>query len=63
MIEECGLKGLRVGGAMVSEKHSGFIVNAGDATCADVEELIRQVQEAVLRRTGYRLEPEVGSFR
>ncbi len=63
LIEECGLKGLRVGDAMVSEKHSGFIVNVGNASCADVEELFRQVQDAVFRRTGYRLEPEVGSFR
>ena len=63
LIEECGLKGLRVGDAMVSEKHSGFIVNVGNASCADVEELFRQVQAEVFRRTGYRLEPEVGSFR
>ena len=48
---------------MVSEKHSGFIVNVGNASCAEVEELFRQVQAEVFRRTGYRLEPEVGSFR
>lgn len=62
LIEECGLKGLRVGGAEVSRKHSGFLINIGNATCADVQELIRQVQETVFKKTGYRLEPEVGSF-
>ncbi len=63
LIEQCGLKGLRVGGAMVSEKHSGFLINFQDATCADVRELIRQVQEAVFRQTGYRLECEVGTLK
>ena len=47
---------------MVSEKHSGFLINAADATCADVRELIRQVQEIVLRQTGYLLECEVGTL-
>lgn len=59
LIEECGLKGRSVGGAQVSPKHSGFIVNTGGATCADVLELIRQVQETVLEKTGVALEPEV----
>ena len=59
LIEQCGLKGLTVGGAQVSEKHAGFIVNRGGATCADVRELIRRIQEAVLEKTGVRLEPEV----
>lgn len=59
LIEQCGLKGLGVGGAQVSEKHAGFLVNRGGATCADIKELIRQVQEAVLEKTGVRLEPEV----
>ena len=59
LIEQCGLKGLGVGGAQVSEKHAGFLINRGGATCADIKELIRQVQDAVLEKTGVRLEPEV----
>lgn len=59
LIEQCGLKGLTVGGAQVSEKHAGFLVNRGDATCADIRSLIAQVQAAVLERTGVWLEPEV----
>ena len=59
LIDQCGLKGLTVGGAQVSEKHAGFVINLGGATCADVTELIRQVQERVLTEKGVRLEPEV----
>ncbi len=59
LIDQCGLKGLTAGGAQVSEKHAGFIVNRGGATCADVQELIRLVQERVFAQTGVRLEPEV----
>ena len=59
LIDQCGLKGLTVGGAQVSEKHAGFIINTGGATFADVTELIRQVQERVLTEKGVRLEPEV----
>lgn len=59
LIEQCGLKGLTVGGAQVSEKHAGFLVNRGGATFADVTELIRKVQERVLAETGVLLEPEV----
>jgi len=59
LIDQCGLKGLTVGGAQVSEKHAGFVVNRGGATCADIRELIRQIQERVFERTGVRLEPEV----
>ncbi len=59
LIDQCGLKGLTVGGAQVSEKHAGFVVNRGGATCADVLELVRQVQERVLQRTGVELEMEV----
>ena len=59
LIDQCGLKGLRVGGAQVSEKHAGFVVNCGGATCADVTALIAQVQAQVLEKTGVRLEPEV----
>ena len=59
LIDQCGLKGLTVGGAQVSEKHAGFVINIGGATCADVTELIRQVQERVFAEKGVRLEPEV----
>ncbi len=65
LIESCGLKGLRVGGAEVSVKHAGFIINRGGATCADVLTLIERVRRTVLRRTGVELEPEirtVGTF-
>ena len=51
--------GLTVGGAQVSEKHAGFVINRGGATCADVVELIRQIQARVLDAAGVRLEPEV----
>ena len=59
LIDQCGLKGLTVGGAQVSEKHAGFVVNAGGATAEDVRRLMDQVREAVLSRTGVALEPEV----
>jgi UDP-N-acetylmuramate dehydrogenase len=59
MIDECGLRGLRVGGACVSEKHAGFIVNTGGATCADVLELIEKIRSAVFDRFGTMLEPEI----
>lgn len=59
LIDQCGLKGFTVGGAQVSEKHAGFVVNRGGATCADILELVRQVRERVLARTGVELELEV----
>lgn len=59
LIEQCGLKGRRIGGAAVSEKHAGFIVNLGGATCKDVLDLIGVIQETVLRETGVALECEV----
>ena len=59
LIEGCGLKGARVGGAQVSEKHAGFVVNTGGATAADILGLIEHVHEVVLRETGVELEPEV----
>lgn len=59
LIEEAGLKGLTVGGAQVSEKHSGFVINRGGATAADVMELCRQVREKVKARSGVELEMEV----
>ena len=59
LIEQAGLKGRRVCGAQVSEKHAGFIVNAGDATAADILALIGVVQDEVEARFGVRLETEV----
>lgn len=59
LIEQAGLKGLTVGGAQVSEKHAGFVINRGGATGADVRELIRQVQQRVMEHSGVMLEPEV----
>ena len=59
LIEEAGLKGERVGGAMVSPAHANFIVNSGSATATDIMRLMRRVQEKVQRRTGIFLEPEV----
>ena len=59
MIDQSGLKGFAVGGAQVSEKHAGFVINAGDATFADVSELMARVQEKVQENFGVILEPEV----
>ena len=59
LIEQCGLKGKRIGGAQVSEKHANFIVNTGAASAADIEDLIVFVQAQVLQETGVRLHPEV----
>lgn len=58
LIDQCGLKGLSCGGAMVSEKHSGFVINKGYATCADVMELCGKVQQIVREKTGCTLELE-----
>jgi len=59
LIEQAGLKGLSVGGAQVSEKHAGFIINTGGATASDILALIEKVQTAVLERFGVKLETEV----
>jgi len=59
LIEGCGLKGCTIGGAQVSEKHAGFVVNIGGATAADILALIAHVQAVVKRETGVELEPEV----
>ena len=59
LIEQCGLKGTSVGGAQVSEKHAGFVINKGGATCRDVLSLIETVQRTVLAETGVVLEPEI----
>ena len=65
LIENAGLKGVSVGGAQVSQKHAGFIVNTGTATCQDVLELIKLIQKRVLEQSGVQLETElrpVGDF-
>lgn len=59
LIEECGLKGFSVGGAQVSEKHAGFVINRGGASGDDVVELLRRVQRIVFEKTGVFLETEV----
>lgn len=59
LIDQCGLKGLAVGGAQVSEKHAGFVINRGGATCADVTALMAEIQRRVRQQTGVELEPEV----
>ena len=59
LIDACGLKGYSVGGAQVSEKHAGFLINRGGATCGDLLWLIGHVRETVLRETGVELELEV----
>ncbi len=58
IIDECGLRGLSVGGAQVSQKHAGFIVNTGGATAADIKNLVALVQKRVFDKTGIRLERE-----
>ena len=63
LIDQCGLKGFAVGGAQVSAKHAGFVINAGGATCADILGLMEQVRERVFRETGVELEPEVKYLR
>ena len=59
LIEQCGLKGYAIGGAQVSEKHSGFVVNRGGATAAEVRELMAHVKKTVLEKTGVDLTPEM----
>ena len=59
LVDECGLKGLSVGGASVSERHGNFIINSGKATAADVEALIAQVRERVAEQRGIELQTEV----
>jgi len=63
LIDEAGLKGFSVGGAQVSPKHAGFVVNTGGATCGDVLRLMEHIQTTVLARSGIELEPEVRVIR
>ncbi len=59
LVEQAGLKGFTVGGAQVSEKHAGFVINRGGATAADILSLCEQVQDKIFKEFGVRLEPEV----
>lgn len=59
LIDECGLKGLTVGGAQVSEKHAGFVINRGGATCEDVKGLVQEIQKIVKEREKVDLETEI----
>ena len=63
LIEQCGLKGYTIGGAQVSEKHAGFVINIGNATSADVLNLMDYVTATVLEKTGVKLEPEIRVIR
>lgn len=60
LIDECGLKGFRIGDAQISHIHANILVNLGNATAADVRDLIAHAQQAVMNRHGYMLEPEIG---
>lgn len=59
LIDQCGLKGFTIGGAQVSEKHAGFVVNRGGATAGDVHAVMEHIAKTVLAQTGYLLEPEI----
>lgn len=59
LIEDCGLKGFAVGGAQVSEKHAGFIINRGGATCKDIQALLEHIEKTVECTFGIRLEREI----
>jgi UDP-N-acetylmuramate dehydrogenase len=63
LIEQCGLKGYSIGGAAVSEKHAGFVINKSNASADDIIKLIEYVSERVFEKTGIRLEPEVRIIR
>ncbi len=59
LIDDAGLRGYQVGGARVSDKHCGFVINTGNATASDVVQLIRDVRQKVKLKSGVELEPEV----
>lgn len=63
LIEDAGMKGARIGGAEISNKHAGFVINTGNATCADVLALIEKVQKTVMETSGVMLEPEIRIIR
>ena len=63
LIEKNGFKGVRVGGAEVSEKHAGFVINRGGATCADVLALMEQIRKTIWEKDGVEIEPEVKIIR
>ena len=63
LIEDCGLRGFSIGGAQISSKHCGFIVNTGNATSDDIIRLIEHIQKTVHEKTGVLLEPEVRVIR
>ena len=59
LVQDCGLKGYKCGGAAISEKHAGFVINCGDATCHDIQMLSKHVKDTVREQFGVELEPEV----
>ena len=59
LIDECGLKGYQIGGAQISEKHAGFIINKKEATAKDVEKLIEYTKEKVYEKFGKKIETEI----
>ena len=59
LISDSGLKGFTIGGAQVSEKHAGFLINTGNATCDDVLSLVDHIRKTVKEKTGYSLEREI----
>ena len=59
LIDECGLKGYQIGGAQISEKHAGFIINKGNAKAKDVEDLIKYIKKQVLEKFGVEIETEI----
>lgn len=59
LIDDCGLKGYKIGGAEVSTKHAGFIINTGNATATDVLELIKYIKETVKQKTGFEIQEEI----
>ena len=62
LIDDCGLRGKTIGGAQVSEKHAGFLINKGGATANDIKELVKYVGDTVEKETGVILEPEIRFF-
>ena len=59
LIDDCGLKGYQIGGAQISEKHAGFIINKGNATAEDVMKLMEYTKEQVFKKFGKVIEPEI----